>query len=126
MGIRILSTTFVHISVARILKANLVSYTKTDNKVHELAPPTSWVQKVNSGMDTCSPMGLPEEVRRGAAALHLDTADMHGGARRRGPPASAEMLMDQALEEPQHSDSDASEGVPCESDDDEDSNEGAT
>ena len=46
--------------------------------VQELAPATSWVQDVNSGMDTRSPMGLPEEVRRGAAALHLDTADMHG------------------------------------------------
>ena len=76
-------------------------------------------------MDTRSPMGLPEEVRRGAADFHLDTADMHGGARRRDPSASTAMLMVQALNEPQHSDSDASEGVPCESDDDEDSDEGA-
>ena len=36
------------------------------------------------------------------------------------------MLMVQALNEPQHSDSDASDRVLCESDDDEDSDEGAT
>jgi hypothetical protein len=95
--------------------------------VQELAPASSWVQNVNSGMDTRSPMGPPEDVRRGAAALHLDTADMHGGAHRRDPSASAKMLVAQALEESQHSDSDSSdEEVPSESDDDEDSSEGVT
>ena len=94
--------------------------------VQELAPATSWVQDVNSGMDARSPMGLPEEVRRGAAAFHLDTTDMHGGARRRDPSASTMMLMTQELDEPQHSESDASdEEVPCESDDGGDSSEGA-
>ena len=86
--------------------------------VQELAPATSWVQDVNSGMDTRSPMGPPEEVRRGAAALHLDTADMHGGAHRRDPSASAAMLVTQMPEEPQHSDPDSSgEEVPGGSDD---------
>ena len=90
--------------------------------VQELAPATSWVQNVNSGMDTRSPMGLPEDVRRGAAALHLDTADMHAGSRRRDPSASAMALA--ALDEPQHSESDASDNDnPSDSDDDGDSSE---
>ena len=90
--------------------------------VQELAPATSWVQNVNSGMDTRSPMGLPEDVRRGAAALHLDTADMHAGSRRRDPSASAMALA--ALDEPQHSESDASDNDnPSDSDNDGDSSE---
>ena len=76
------------------------------------------IKDVNSGMDTRSPMGPPEEVRRGAAALHLDTADMHGGARRRATSASAAMLVTQMPEEPQHSDPGSSgEDVPGGSDD---------
>ena len=67
-------------------------------------------------------LSFPEDVRRGAAALHLDTADMHGGSRRRDPSASAMALA--ALDEPQHSESDASDNdAPSDSDDDGDSSE---